>query len=185
MINYNVLNEFVEKLKSAGITPNELKAVAKAFSNDDIQAKLTAGNNVQIENNVISATDTTYTAGTGINITDCVISSTQSSSDTYENDVRIGIGSNRYIDIILYSSVKLDTLSSQELQTYVAQHLGNKKVPCISDSLLTIDNKTNCVPKFIFRSGSYYLTGFYYNNTLEAVSEEISSISVSATSIKI
>lgn len=35
----------------------------------------TAGTNVQINNNVISATDTTYTAGTGIDITNGVISS--------------------------------------------------------------------------------------------------------------
>ena len=41
---------------------------------------MTAGDNIQIENNVISATDTTYTAGTGISIENGVISNTQISA---------------------------------------------------------------------------------------------------------
>lgn len=41
------------------------------------QDKLTAGNNVQIQNNVISATDTTYTAGNGLNL-----NGTEFSADT-------------------------------------------------------------------------------------------------------
>ena len=45
------------------------------------QDTLTAGSNIQINNNVISATDTTYTAGTGIDITNGVISNTQTSAD--------------------------------------------------------------------------------------------------------
>lgn len=42
---------------------------------------LTAGNNIQIENGVISATDTTYTAGNGISIENNVISNTQTSAE--------------------------------------------------------------------------------------------------------
>ena len=45
------------------------------------QDVLTAGENIQIENGVISATDTTYTAGTGINIVGNVISNTQTSAE--------------------------------------------------------------------------------------------------------
>lgn len=45
------------------------------------QDVLTAGANVQINNNVISATDTTYTAGTGISIVNGVISNTQTSAE--------------------------------------------------------------------------------------------------------
>lgn len=56
MLNYNVLNDFVEKLKNAGITIDELKAVAKAYSDGDVQHTLTAGNNITIVDNVISAT---------------------------------------------------------------------------------------------------------------------------------
>ena len=44
------------------------------------QDKLTAGANIQINNNVISATDTTYTAGSGISIENNVISNTQTSA---------------------------------------------------------------------------------------------------------
>lgn len=45
------------------------------------QEALTAGTNVQIQNGVISATDTTYTAGSGIDITNGVISNTQTSAE--------------------------------------------------------------------------------------------------------
>ncbi len=45
------------------------------------QDVLTAGANIQINDNVISATDTTYTAGTGISIVNNVISSTQTSAE--------------------------------------------------------------------------------------------------------
>lgn len=48
---------------------------------DAKQDVLTAGDNIQIENNVISATDTTYTAGTGISIENGVISNTQTSAE--------------------------------------------------------------------------------------------------------
>lgn len=41
---------------------------AQARANIDAQASLTAGSNVQINNNVISATDTKYTAGANISI---------------------------------------------------------------------------------------------------------------------
>ena len=47
----------------------------------DKQDVLTAGENIQIENNVISATDTTYTAGEGISIENGVISNTQTSAE--------------------------------------------------------------------------------------------------------
>lgn len=46
------------------------------------QDKLTAGNNITINNNVISATDTTYTAGTGISINSGVISVSFPNADT-------------------------------------------------------------------------------------------------------
>ena len=45
------------------------------------QDTLTAGDNIQIEDGVISATDTTYTAGDGISIENGVISNTQTSAE--------------------------------------------------------------------------------------------------------
>lgn len=47
----------------------------------DKQDVLTAGDNITIDNNIISATDTTYTAGTGISIENGVISNTQTSAE--------------------------------------------------------------------------------------------------------
>ena len=48
---------------------------------DTKQDILTAGENIQIEDNVISATDTTYTAGEGISIENNVISNTRVSAE--------------------------------------------------------------------------------------------------------
>ena len=48
---------------------------------EDKQDVLIAGENIQINNNVISATDTIYTAGTGISIDNGVISNTQTSAE--------------------------------------------------------------------------------------------------------
>lgn len=60
MLNYNVLNDFVEKLKNAGITIDEIKAVAKAYSDGDIQHTLTAGDGIIIsDDNIISASSVT------------------------------------------------------------------------------------------------------------------------------
>lgn len=62
------------------------------------QDTLTAGTNVQITNNVISATDTTYSAGNGIDITNNVVSvdtsvvATQSDLATKEDAFDVGTG---------------------------------------------------------------------------------------------
>lgn len=54
---------------------------------DDKQDTLTAGNNIAIENGVISATDTTYTAGNGISITN-----NQISANLTKNDILTALG---------------------------------------------------------------------------------------------
>lgn len=69
IINTRIDNE-VERLE---------EELAKDLANK--QDVLTAGENIQIENNVISATNTTYTAGEGISIVDNVISNTQKSGE--------------------------------------------------------------------------------------------------------
>lgn len=54
----------------------------------NLQAKLTAGQNITIsDNNVISATDTTYTAGTNITITNGVISATGGDSSSFQSQI--------------------------------------------------------------------------------------------------
>lgn len=54
----------------------------------------TAGTNVQIDNGVISATDTTYTAGTGIDITNGVISSNVTPGSTVSVTQKTSTGTN-------------------------------------------------------------------------------------------
>lgn len=92
MINYNILNEFIEKLKSAGVTHEDLINVANAYKDEELQGTLTAGDNISINENVISATDTTYTAGDNINISnENVISATDT---TYTAGTGIDITGN-------------------------------------------------------------------------------------------
>lgn len=74
------------------------------------QDALTAGTNVQISNNVISATDTTYTAGAGITIDSSnVISSTVVSVAT----LYVGSSSNEYR--FYYDSAKTEQVTYQEM----------------------------------------------------------------------
>ena len=71
---------------NSGATTTNIGQIATNTSDiSDLQTNkqdvLTAGANIQINNNVISATDTTYTAGTGISIINGVISNTQTSAE--------------------------------------------------------------------------------------------------------
>lgn len=61
-----------------GNIENQTDLVDALNSKQDV---LTAGDNITIEDNVISATDTTYTAGNGISIENNVISNTQTSAE--------------------------------------------------------------------------------------------------------
>lgn len=68
MVNENLI-AILKEMDKKGISVSDLAEMLEAFSEGDIQEKLTAGDNIQIsEENVISATDTKYTAGTGITI---------------------------------------------------------------------------------------------------------------------
>ena len=71
-------------INSGATTENINQITTNANNITDLQTnkqdKLTAGANIQINNNVISATDTTYTAGSGISIENNVISNTQTSA---------------------------------------------------------------------------------------------------------
>jgi len=77
---------------------------------DDKQDVLTAGDNIQISGNVISATDTTYTAGTGISIDSSnVISSTASGAAT----LYVGSSSNEHR--FYHDSAKTELVTYQEM----------------------------------------------------------------------
>lgn len=55
-------------LNPNSVNPVQNRVITGALNNK--QAKLTAGDNITIENNVISADTASYTAGSGITITD-------------------------------------------------------------------------------------------------------------------
>ena len=68
-----------DELSLSSEYPVQNKVVTQALN--DKQDNLSAGDNIQIEGNVISATDTTYTAGDGIRIDNGVISNTRNSAE--------------------------------------------------------------------------------------------------------
>lgn len=100
------------------VTPNVDDIVADIEElNTNKQDVLTAGANIQINDNVISATDTTYTAGTGISIVNGVISNTGSEitvddelSTTSENPVQ-----NKVITTEL--NKKIESITSSDITT--------------------------------------------------------------------
>lgn len=70
---------------NSGATTENIKQITINANNivnlqTNKQDVLTAGENIQINNNVISAIDTTYTAGSGISIENNIISNTQTSA---------------------------------------------------------------------------------------------------------
>lgn len=82
-LSLNVINFEHDKLSHRDY-PDQHPMTAITGLVEALEAKqdtLVAGLNVQINGNVISATDTTYTAGTGISIVGNVISNTQTSAE--------------------------------------------------------------------------------------------------------
>lgn len=74
------IGQVTSTFASLGGSPYDNSNLAAALNAK--QDELTAGENIDITNNVISATDTKYTAGTGISISDDnVISNTQTSAE--------------------------------------------------------------------------------------------------------
>lgn len=71
----------------------------KAETEENLAGKqdtLTAGENITIENGVISATDTTYTAGTNITIVDGVISATGGGGSVTEQEILNALGFSKF-----------------------------------------------------------------------------------------
>lgn len=118
-------------------------AVAQAISTK--QDALTAGNNITISSNVISAKDTTYVAGTGISITEdsddnLVISNTQMSAEWGNIS---GTLSNQ-TDLATALSAKQDTLTAGDNIT-INNNVISADVPenvYTADNLLPGDNVT-------------------------------------------
>ena len=84
MVSENLI-AILKEMDSKGVSISDLADMLEAFTDDELQPTLTAGDNIQIsEENVISATDTKYTAGTGIEISeDNEISATSASLLTH------------------------------------------------------------------------------------------------------
>lgn len=85
----------------------------------------TAGDNISINNGVISATDTKYTAGDNITIEDGVISA--SSGDIYENE----IGVYAFNGNMIMRFFTKELLTYDDFQSYVVDELTNREIECV------------------------------------------------------
>ena len=101
------------------------------------QDKLTAGNNITIENNVISSSDTTYTAGNGLNLSnenefsvDTTVGATQANlSAEVKNREDADTALQGQIDAISASSDVVDIVGTYaELEAYDTQHLKDNDI---------------------------------------------------------
>lgn len=130
---------------------------------DNIQEKLTAGDNIQIsDENVISATDTKYTAGGGISISDENVISANA-GEIWESFISLGIGSQGRIGIHLYTKEQLT--NDNYYNILLAEFNQNKIIPAIPDiyeDLPTIDTDTKFLVTGIWYSpvGNLTLRGF-------------------------
>lgn len=111
------------------------------------QDKLTAGTNIQINNDVISATDTTYSAGSGLNLSGTTfsvdtntIATVQDITDEATARENSDANLQGQIDAITVSSDVIDVLGTyQDLQNYDTSHVkANDIIKVLQDS--THDN---------------------------------------------
>lgn len=107
------------------------------------QDKLTAGTNIQINNDVISATDTTYSAGSGLNLdgtTFSVDTNTIATVQDVSNEATTRENSDAnlqgQIDALTVSSDVIDVLGTyQDLQNYDTTHVkANDIIKVLQDS---------------------------------------------------
>lgn len=100
-------------------------------------AVYTAGNNVQIENNVISATDTTYTAGDGIEISASNIISTNTLAKASGSDINTGTDDTKYITSKAVTDSKISITDHTETLTNKA--IVKRVVTTTDDATAVID----------------------------------------------
>lgn len=128
----------------------KLKVGADELNLDDYQGKLTAGTNIQISaNNTISATDTTYSAGSGLNLTGTKFS-VDNSTVALKSDLSTVATSGSYSDLLdkpTIPTVNNATLTIQRnntaIGTFTANASSNKTINIVvptSTSDLTNDS---------------------------------------------
>lgn len=121
----------------------------------------TAGDNITIEDGVISATDTTYTAGTGIDITNNVISAT--GGDTYKQVYFLTTNISA-----LFGPTSLNATDIATLNKVVDDYRAGKDILVIAKNMTfwESDNQTlSCYNVIgIISSGSNWINISFYSN---------------------
>jgi len=125
---------------------------------------LVAGDNIQINNNIISATDTTYTAGTGISISNGVISNTQTSAEW--GNITGNLSDQTDLNTAL--SGKQDTIDASHKLS--ASNISGLATVAISGSYNDLINKPN-IPTATsdLTNDSGFITNTYHDSTKQDV----------------
>ena len=149
MVSENLI-AILKEMDSKGVSISDLADMLEAFTDDEIQPTLTAGDNISIsEENVISATDTKYTAGTGINISeDNEISA--SAGEVWESVIQLTIQSNA-VDVRLFTKEEITNSNRDDI---LYAELNGNIFECFMKSIgttpkfivnITVDNNANIV----------------------------------------
>lgn len=173
-----LIDERLEDLETSILTINEsIGGINETLSRHTSQIQglenskqdtLTAGANIQINNGVISATDTTYTAGENITIENGVISASGGSVKLYEHNLYIVNSSQQFeclITIILDNATPftLDTLKSYLLSNNFIYGGGLKNMKNTSGIWVNSSNQYKNVYGVATNSSGtnlYYAFGF-------------------------
>lgn len=122
------------------------------------QAKLTAGDNIQINGNTISATDTTYTAGDGISIEDGVISTSGSSIELYNHNISITYGGST-VTVGVHITIPTPTntpFTKTTFVEYLNSKYNNTYVACSGEEVNSNDNTIYSIVAIKASSASGY-----------------------------
>lgn len=146
----SVVNSINGQVGDVILTTSDLENTSDYQTGEQVQSaiagkqdKLTAGNNITINNNIISATDTTYTAGSGLDLdgttfsvdtnTIATVQDVTNEATTREN---ADINLQGQIDALTVSSDVIDVLGTyQDLQNYDTAHVkANDIIKVLQDS---------------------------------------------------
>ena len=157
-----------------------------------IQKELTAGDNITITDaGVISATDTTYTAGTGISITNGVISATGGGT-IYQHDINIygNITSNLNFDVRFKIFNTSLTAYTKTTIGSVIQSLASSKIAAMEANGLAADSSDATNNRIVIgiysdNGEGLYLVNAKFTQMTSALNDDLSALSVSFSAVTV
>lgn len=139
-----------------------------------------AGDNVNITNGVISATDTTYTAGTNITISDGVISA--AAGDVWQSRLRINTGYGN-VDVEIYTK---EEITNDNKYNILIQEISNSKFKqlFISQYGLPVINDAISMPITLFNTAGNNIMHYYELSDPSTIKSTIITLNSSVITIE-